>query len=166
MIKHFYGALIATSFFVNTAYGYNYKMLYLEADTFVSRLCSGTPIKLDMLKESLEDLKTKEDMGSKYSHPNFPDEIVSQVEDEKFSRFAALCKSASTEGDEPTRVAAGLLLERVANQYKSFLKYMERRSRPVDLSKCYTHTSSLNFPELLNIFATADQSLGLIPTRQ
>ena len=164
MIKNFYGVLMVTSLFVSTAYGYNYKMLDSEAGTFVSRLCSGTSIKLEMIRESLNDLKTKEDMGSKYARLSFPDELASQVNDDKFSRFAALCKSASTEEDEPTRVAAGLLLEKVAEKYKDFLKYMERRSRPVDLSQGYT--SSISFPDLLNIFATADKNMGLIPTRQ
>ena len=164
MIKSFYGVFIATSPFVSTAYGYNYKMLDLEAGTFFSKLCSSTPIRQERVKESLDLLKSKEDMGSKYSHPSFPDELASQVKDDKFSRFAALCKSVSAEGDEPTRVAAGLLLEKVAEKYKDLLKHMERRSRPVDLSQGYT--SSISFPDLLNIFATADKNMGLIPTRQ
>ena len=67
MARQFYAIFIATSIFANGAYGYNYKLLDSEADTYVCKLCSGTPIKLVSVQESLEDLKTDEDLGEKYS---------------------------------------------------------------------------------------------------
>lgn len=165
MIKKFYGALVVTSLLVSTAYGYNYKLLDLEADAFVSKLCSGTPIKQARVKESLELLKPKKDVGSKYSSPRFEDDLIAQMKDDKFSRFAATCKNVSTEGDESARIAANLLLERVSEKYGSFLKQVQRvHTRPVDSSQGYT--SSISFPDLLRIFATADKNMGLIQEEQ
>lgn len=161
MTKKFFGMLVTTFLIVTETHSYNEKLLDSEADTYTSKICSGVTIRKEKVQESLDFLNKGDAVDPKYSQSTFHNQVVAQVQGAQFAKFAGICRGVYDEGDETTKIAVNLLLERVAGKYKDFLKKTQQLKAPA--AQAQDSPPAVGTGQLINIFSTADKSIKLPP---
>lgn len=159
MMKTILRILVLSSTLSTATYGYNAKLLDLDADAFAHQLYSGVSIKKDEITKALGFLNEGDTVDEKYSQKNqltFYEKIKGQLQDDKFTKFAEMCKGVYDENDaEHKKIAVLMLLEDVAEKYGEFLKKLARARQIAAEQPKNTMPLSDSF---LDMFATADKS--------
>ena len=161
------GALIFSCHFCCTVYGYDNKMLDIDARACSTKLWSEIPISIQDIEGNLGFINNLNAVDNKYGQlqefTTFVETSKIKLNDLRYDMFAQNCFTLFCDSSNPSKkIAIHLLLEKVAQDYGSQLSklnILKERAKEHKATLKSTSTQKFTTDKFLSEFLNADKAI-------